>query len=108
MNQPTIILVDPSEDREVLAERLRMQGFNVITAENAETGAFLALSEPPAVVIADLWMPGISGVQLCRLLCAEPATEKVPIILRGPDQEVRNRFWAERAGAAAYVARGRI
>jgi two-component system cell cycle response regulator len=58
-------------------------------------------------VVADLWMPGISGVQLCRLLRAEPATENVPVVLRGPDGQ-RNRFWAERAGAAAYVVKGHM
>jgi two-component system cell cycle response regulator len=52
-------------------------------------------------------MPSISGVQLCRLLKAEPATEHVPVILRGPDGP-RNRFWAERAGASAYLVKGRM
>jgi two-component system cell cycle response regulator len=52
-------------------------------------------------------MPSISGVQLCRLLKAEPATESVPVVLRGPDDQ-RNRFWAERAGASGYVVKGRM
>lgn len=52
-------------------------------------------------------MPSISGVQLCRLLCAEPATADVPVILCGDGDDPRNRFWAERAGAAAYVIKGR-
>jgi two-component system cell cycle response regulator len=105
---PHVILVDPSPFRDVLCERIRMQGFTVTGAADAATGAHLALSEPPAVVIADLWMPGISGIQLCRLLRSEPATEAVPILLRGPEQRPRDRFWAERAGAFAYVASGRM
>jgi two-component system, cell cycle response regulator len=103
-----IILIEPSEDgRERLAERLRMQGYNVIVAPGPAEGAHLALSAPPAAVIADLWMPSISGVQLCRLLRSEAATENVPVVLRGPDGQ-RNRFWAERAGAAAYVVKGHM
>ncbi len=103
-----VVLIDGSETREVLAERLRMQGFVVrVTADPAE-GAHLALSQPPSAVVADLWMPGISGVQLCRLLRTEAATEHVPIILRGPENDQRNRFWASRAGAAAYVVKGRM
>jgi two-component system, cell cycle response regulator len=90
-----------------LADRLRMQGYSVLVARDPAEGARMALGEPPAAVIADLWMPSISGVQLCRLLRAEPATENVPVILRGPDS-ARNRFWAERAGAAAYVVTGRM
>jgi two-component system cell cycle response regulator len=103
-----IILIEPSESgREMLAERLRMQGYQVTVAPGPAEGAHLALSSPPTAVVADLWMPGISGVQLCRLLRAEPATENVPVVLRGPDGQ-RNRFWAERAGAAAYVVKGHM
>ncbi len=103
-----VVLVDPSPSRETLAERLRMQGYVVTTAADAASGAHVALSDPPAVVVADLWMPGISGIQLCRLLRSEPATESVPVVLRGPDQNLRDRFWAERAGAVAYVGSGRM
>src|SRR5688572_32442241 len=106
--QRTVVLIDPSELREVLAARMRMQGYQVIVTPDPAVGANLALSQPPNAVIADLWMPSISGVQLCRLLRAEPATEHVPVILRGSEQDQRNRFWAERAGATAYVAQGRM
>src|SRR5882757_7466877 len=91
----------------MLAERLRMQGYHVVAAAGPAEGAVTALSNPPSAVIADLWMPSISGVQLCRLLKAEPATENVPVVLRGPDGP-RNRFWAKRAGASSYVVKGRM
>ena len=103
-----IVLIDPaSEATKLLAGRLQMQGYGVAVAHDPAEGARMALADPPAAVIADLWMPSISGVQLCRLLKAEPATEQVPVILRGPDSP-RNRFWAERAGASAYVVKGRM
>ncbi|MDX2024099.1 MAG: diguanylate cyclase [Deltaproteobacteria bacterium] len=103
-----IILIDPIESsREVLTERLKMQGYVVTACAGPAEGAHLALSNPPAAVIADLWMPSISGLQLCRLLKAEPATRAVPVVLRGPEGH-RNHFWAERAGASAFVAKGRM
>ncbi|HEY5956473.1 MAG TPA: diguanylate cyclase [Polyangiaceae bacterium] len=103
-----VLLIAPAETTlAVLASRLRMQGYSVTECTTAAEGARHALSDPPRAVVADLWMPGISGVQLCRLLKAEPATTAVPVILRGPDGQ-RNRFWAERAGAAAYVVKGRM
>ncbi len=89
------------------ARRLRAQGFQVEEAGDPATGADLALCAPPDVVVADLWMPTISGVQLCRLLRSEPATSGVPVILCGEGEAPKNRFWAERAGAAAYVTKGR-
>src|SRR5688572_7449087 len=104
----TVVLIDPGSPAESpLAGRLQMQGYTVAVAQDPAEGARIALADPPAAVIADLWMPGISGVQLCRLLKAEPATEHVPVILRGRDSP-RNRYWSERAGASAYVVKGRM
>ncbi len=103
-----IVLIDPSPGREALASRLRAQDYHVDIAADGAAGADLALSSPPAAIIADLWMPGVSGVQLCRLIRSEPATCDVPFILRGESDDRRDRFWAQRAGAVAYVARGRL
>lgn len=107
--QPRIILVDVNdESRDVMVRRLGAQGYSVEAASDPASGADMALSSPPSAVIADLWMPSISGVQLCRLLRAEAATADVPVILRGDLDDPRSRFWAERAGATAYVRKGRM
>jgi two-component system, cell cycle response regulator len=104
-----VILIDANDaTREVLAARLRSQGYEVESIPDGASGADLALSSPPAAVISDLWLPSISGVQICRLLRSEPATAEVPVILRGERDDPRSRFWAERAGAVAYVAKGRM
>jgi len=106
---PRVILVDLSESsREVMVRRLHAQGYAVEAAPDPVTGAELALSAPPRAVVADLWMPSISGVQLCRLLRTEAATQDVPVILCGDNDDPRSRFWAERAGAAGYVRKGRM
>src|SRR5882762_8539938 len=98
---PPILLIDPDDvGRTVLAERLRLQGFVVVECADGAEGAVLALEDPPAAVVADLTMPSISGVQLCRLLGSEVGTNKVPVILRGQEGR-RNHFWAEQAGAFA-------
>ncbi len=105
---PRIILIDSSiATRQVLARRLRAQGYEVDEADDPALGADMALCEPPAALIADLWMSGISGVQLCRLLRSEPATADVAIVLCGDTDEPRNRFWADRAGANAYIPKRR-
>ena len=104
-----VILVDPdAEGRRSLAERLRGQGYAVETAGDGASAAELALAHPPSTVIADLWMPGVSGLQLCRLLRSEPATAEVPFVLRAARDDPKSRFWAERAGAVALVSKGRM
>ncbi len=103
-----IILIDPADGpRTVLARRLRAQGYSVDEAADPAVGADLALSAPPAALIVELWMPSISGFQLCRLLRSEPATAALPVIMVSDSDEPRNRFWADRAGATAYVHKRR-
>jgi two-component system cell cycle response regulator len=104
-----VILVDVADaSRTVMARRLSAQGYTVEAASDPLHAADLALSAPPSAVLADFWMPGISGIQLCRLLRTEPATADVPVLLRGDDDDPRHRFWAERAGAFGYVRKGRM
>ncbi|HEX2872061.1 MAG TPA: diguanylate cyclase, partial [Polyangiaceae bacterium] len=81
--------------------------FTVVECADGAEGAVLSLEDPPAAVVADLTMPSISGVQLCRLLGSEIGTSTVPVILRGAEGR-RNHFWAEQAGAFAYVPKGRM
>ena len=103
-----VLLISPEDyRRDLVARRLRAQGCSLEGTADPSDGAELALASPPSVVVADLWMPQISGVQLCRLLRSEPATADVPVVLCGGDDAPRNRFWAERAGAAAYVVKRR-
>ena len=104
-----ILLVDDSASaRHLLAARLREQGYEVTDAPDASIGAELALANPPHAVVTDLWMPSISGLQLCRLLRAEPATSCVPIVLLTASDDRRSRFWARCAGATAYVTKTEI
>jgi diguanylate cyclase (GGDEF)-like protein len=108
LNPPRVLLIDPSDSaRQTLAARLHLQGFSVMECADGAEGAVRALEEPPAAVIADLSMPSISGVQLCRLLKSEGGTADVPVVLRGPEGR-RNQFWAEQCGAYAYVVKGRM
>lgn len=103
-----ILLIDSAEAaRTLLARRLRAQGHHVEEACDAAKGAEMALCSPPDAVVADLWMPGISGVQLCRLLRSEAATADIVVVLCGDSDEPRDRFWAGKAGADEYVAKRR-
>ena len=105
----TVILVDPEGgSRELLNLRLKAQGYRVLATASPAEAAALAMAEPPSALIARLWMPSISGVQLCQLLKHEPATLEVPVLLVGEGYKPRGLFWAERAGADGFVAAGEV
>lgn len=104
-----IVLLEPDDKRRgVLEGRLRAQSFQVESFGSPSEAANWALGNPPAALVADLWSSGVSGVQLCRLLRSEQATEHVQVILRAEGNSPKFHFWAEQAGAAAYVPKGRI
>ncbi|MBK6696160.1 MAG: diguanylate cyclase [Myxococcales bacterium] len=101
-----IVLVDDSPSvLSLLRPRLEAAGHEVRSVSDAYAGADLTLADPPDVVITDLWMPGMSGLQLCRMLRAEPETAHVPVVLLTASDDKRSRFWADRSGAAAFVTK---
>ena len=104
-----VLVVDDSPSvRALVSDRIRKAGHVVEEAPNGEVGAELALAECPDVVVTDLVMTGLSGVQLCRLLRSEPSTSHVPVILLTGSGDRRSRFWARSAGAAAYVSKDKL
>jgi len=104
-----VLVIDDSPSvRALLRERLCAQGHEVEESPTGESGAEQAIASPPDVIVTDLVMAGLSGVQLCRLLRNDPATAHVPVVLLTASDDKRSRFWARSAGAAAYVGKDRL
>jgi two-component system cell cycle response regulator len=102
------VVDDSPSVRRLLGGRLRAEGHEVHELADAESAVQLATEIPPDVVVTDLVMSGLSGVQLCRLLRSDPATANVPVILLTASGDKRSRFWARSAGASAYVVKDRL
>jgi DNA-binding response OmpR family regulator len=65
--KPTVLLVsDSAYQVELLRKQLEEHNFNVVTAADGEKGLETARAEKPRVIVADLEMPGLNGVELCR------------------------------------------
>jgi two-component system cell cycle response regulator len=103
-----LVVDDSPSIRSWLSMRLRTQGYEVDEAPDGETGADKAVAEVPDVVVTDLHMNGMSGVQLCRIVRSEPTTAHIPVVLLTASGDKRSRFWARSAGAAAYVSKDQV
>jgi two-component system cell cycle response regulator len=103
-----LVVDDSSSVRTLLSSRLQAQGYEVDEASDAEGAAASILTNPPDVVVTDLVMEGLSGVQLCRLLRSEPTLAHMPVVLLTASGDRRSRYWARSAGAAAYVSKDRL
>lgn len=82
MGQTTILLADDEPHITCIVERkLRMAGFDVLTARDGEEAFELACLHRPALVVTDLQMPHMSGIELATRLRSEPATAATPVIM---------------------------
>ena len=76
MTRPILIIEDDADISESLKYNFEREGLAAVTAPTAEAGLAAALNErePPRLIILDLMLPGMSGIELCRRLRREPAT----------------------------------
>src|SRR3712207_4740509 len=83
MSKPVLIVEDDPDIAEGLRYNLEREGLDARVALTGEQGLAAALDakNPPALVILDLMLPGMSGTELCRRLRREPATRRTPIIM---------------------------
>ena len=76
-----ILLVEDNEmNRDMLSRRLQRRGYEVLTAVDGESGLALTRTDPPALVLMDMSLPGIDGWEATRRLKADPATRAIPVI----------------------------
>jgi CheY-like chemotaxis protein len=79
---PTILIVDDDAPvRALLADLLDDAGYRVLTAADGVTGLACAHIQHPDLILTDVMMPHIDGVQLCHALAVDPQTTDTPIIL---------------------------
>lgn len=75
-----LIVDDESDVTELLAYNLKAKGFAVETLNNPSGSIGLARSFLPDLVILDVMMPDLSGLQICQMLRADPKLKQVPVI----------------------------
>jgi CheY-like chemotaxis protein len=78
---PLILIVeDDPETRQFYNDALRVQGFRTEDAHNGLQALEKAFSSPPDLVLADIAVPGIDGIELCRRLRGDGRTRRVPVL----------------------------
>jgi two-component system, cell cycle response regulator DivK len=107
LNRPLIILlVDRDDDtREMYGEFLRQCGSEVEEAQDGRQALAIALARLPDVVITGRRLPGMSGLDLCRVLRQDPAAFAVPIVFLTGDVAEDDTRRALRAGATIVLGK---
>ena len=107
MNRPVLIVEDEPDIAEGIRYNLEREGLRAVVAATGEKGLEIALdrSNPPALVLLDLMLPGMSGTELCRRLRLEPQTRRTPVIMLTARGQVVDKVVGLKLGADDYVTK---
>ncbi len=102
----TIVIIDDEDDiRDILSYNLVKEGFRVFTAENGTKGIEVCKSESPDLIILDVMMPGMDGVEVCEALRSTPGLEQVLICFLTARNEDYSQIAGLDAGADDYISK---
>ncbi len=101
----TALVVDDTPDIIRLVHNALRTHFKVISAEDGAKGLEMALREQPSLVVADLMMPGIDGLELTRRLRAEERTRHIPVLMLTARGDLDARVAGLETGVNAYLAK---
>jgi two-component system, cell cycle response regulator DivK len=103
MTHVILVVEDNERNLKLLRDVLEYAGYDVRTARTAEDGITLAISEPPDLVLMDLQLPGIDGMEALRRLRASPLTAGIPVVAVTAQAMKHDRERALEAGFDGYV-----
>ena len=79
-NELIVLIEDNERNRKLARDVLTHQGYRVAEAESAEAGLALVARERPSLILMDIHLPGIDGIEALRRLRADAATRSIPVI----------------------------
>ena len=101
---PKVLVVEDEPDLlDLVVYNLRKEGFKAVRAENGETALELARDERPDLILLDLMLPGLDGLEVCRRLRANETTSGIPIVMMTARAEESDAVVGLALGADDYV-----
>ncbi len=106
MAKETVLVVEDEEDiAELVRLHLTREGYHVIHAATGEDGLELVQSKSPALVVLDLMLPGIDGLEVCRQIRSEPASQSTAVLMLTAKGEESDIVVGLQLGADDYVTK---
>lgn len=104
-NLPTILLVEDNNDMRHFIKEQLINSFKVVEAINGEIALQKALENPPDLIITDLMMPRMDGIELCKMLKTNVNTSHIPIIMLTAKAGTENKIEGLETGADDYLVK---
>jgi len=100
-----LVVEDEADIRELINYKLSQEGFQVLEAADGEIGLDAARTQAPSLVLLDIMLPGLDGLELCRRLKRDPLTEAIPVIIVSAKGEESDVVTGLELGADDYIAK---
>jgi two-component system, cell cycle response regulator DivK len=100
-----LIVEDNDKNLKLVRDVLQVKGFSTLEAGTAEDGIQLAREHKPDLILMDIHLPGISGIEALKVLRAEAATAGIPVIAVTASVMQQDRKQITEAGFDAYVGK---
>ncbi len=100
-----VVIEDEDDILEVIAYNLKREGYDVVTSTSGEDGLEKIERNAPQLVILDLMLPEIDGIELCRKLKADPLTQAIPVIMVTAKGEESDVVLGLGVGADDYITK---
>ena len=98
-----VVIEDEPDILEVLSFNLRREGFDVVSASSGGVGLETVTRESPDLVLLDLLLPGVDGLDVCRRLRSQPETARIPVIMVTAKSEESDVVLGLGVGADDYI-----
>jgi len=106
MNKGTILIIDDEKDLiELVRYNLDKEGYDVISASDGQTGLDIAQRHKLDLIVLDLMMPGMEGLEVCRRLRSDPRTARIPVIMLTAKATEADRVVGLELGADDYITK---
>ena len=106
MSTKTVLHIEDNEfNRKIVRQLLTQTSYRLIEAVDGESGVAMALAERPDLILMDVQLPKLSGLDATRLLRADPRTANIPLVVVTSFALSGDHRKAMDAGASAYLAK---
>lgn len=105
-NKKTVLIIEDEEDAaELFAEMMRVSGFRVVKTSSSTPALALMTDEKPDIVLLDIMMPEISGLDILRQMRRDPALVNIPVIVVSAQSMPTDIKHSMEAGASMYLTK---
>lgn len=105
MNSKILVADDEEDVLNLVSMNLKNAGFTVIQAVDGPEAINKTRTQLPALIVLDIMLPGMTGLEVCKVLKGDPATAKIPVIMLTAKAEEVDRIVGLELGADDYITK---